>query len=915
MLCKYYLMVGSSIVDIGNQDNCMDASNMITNLSDIQASYARSGLGGVVRKCGSTISFAFAAREALIKEYRSNYLKSQAAFAIYAITNNWTYIKAWECPLDFSSFNWDTHLAYITCLDNSAAAIIKANKSTQYEYPVAELKELSQLNYDGVKVRNEATFELCGNSVEGQSYSTSEVFGANYSIWIPPFNKITDKLSINNAILMHNQVEDLTAPLILYPGGWIGSGSNSNTTSYFLECLQDCVVSLDFTNIKIWGYNAGMTNGPYDLGLIFLLFKIPTSGWPELIFNQIPTLRGTEHTYHCELSGNISLSKGEKLQLGIMRFSLIGATGIGTTTFYMPNDSGLAAWNGVAEPMKVDVVTPKTLLNKILESMSGSIEVRGEIKETVFDQENNRLKNTLLVASESIRDMKDAKIYSSFNKFCDFMEAEFGYVYVISPCEPSAPGIRDEVLKEYLEFEGFFVTDDALGGFTVPSGLSYQIKYNNPENYKGAFCALASDGKYYTTWPGSDKYQEYGDWFTTSLKIDTNFRDKTTGIYYYSKEEAIKILHEYVLDKISIKEFDAISHFGGFERSVIFLSDTYTGHVEASNIVYASAFAKFLYKDGNAYYPVFEGAESYNTADGPRKDVLFVDINDLELHEDGQVYVVVNNTSLVKYKGEVPTLVKVDEASLVTFKHRSEVFKNQVIKRIQLFTEPKYTVAGDRIHSELQIGYEKQDYDNGNNGYDEFNFTNYYATGITIKGSTLRLICPYRADCYGFEELAEKRGAETSSTDTDAHVFLVNVLPNKSDGKYVIDRTLRVDGAYTETVFNAAYAPVFMIEANKGYIGMFTQRLRFASSDGNSSIAIDRKKVSSDVKMNGRMFTSGDITIQTNDIELPEDWEGIIQFEWEGYVFQGFLKSVDTNFHRNEAFEYELIEKEQICLQ
>lgn len=915
MLCKYYLMVGSSIVDIDNQNHCIDASNMITNLSEIKASYTRSGLGGVVRKCGSRFSFAFAARDLLIKEYRSKYLKSQASIAIYAITNNWTYIKAWECPLDFSSFSWDTHLASINCLDNSAAAIIKANKSTQYEYPVAELKELSQLHYDGVKVRNEATFELCGNSVEGQSYSTSEVVGGSYCIWIPPFNKITDKLSVNNAIQMHDQVEALTAGRSGGWEDWLGPGPNTNTTSYFLECLQDCVVSLDFTNIKIWGYNAGMTD-PYGLGLVFLLFKIPTSGWPEPLLGQIPTLRGTEHTYHCDLSGSFSLIKGEKLQLGIMRYSLIGATGIGTTTFYMPNDSGLAAWNGIAAPIDVDVVTPKVLLNNILESMSGSVEVLGEIKETVFDQENNRLKNTLLVASESIRGMKDAKIYSSFNKFCDFMEAEFGYVYAISPCEPSTPGIRDEVLKDYLEFEGFFVADDViLSGFTVPDGLSYKVKCSGYEGYESIFYAYASDGKYYIAWPDSDKYQEYGDWFATSLKVDTHFRDKTTDIYYYTKEEAIKVLHEYVFDKISTKEFDAISHFGGFERSIVFLSDTYTGNVEASHIVYASAFTKFLYKEENAYYPVFNGAESYNTADGPRKDVLFVDINDLELHEDGQVYVVVNNTSLVKCKGDVPTLVKVDEASLVTFKHRSEVFKNQVIKRIQLFTEPEYVVSSDRIHSELQIGYEKQDYDNGNNGYDEFNFTNYYTTGITIKGSTLRLVCPYRADCYGFEELAEKRGSETSSTDTDAHIFLVNVLPDKSDKKYIIDRTLKVEGAYTETVFNAAYAPAFMIEANKGYIGMFTQRLRFASSDGNSSIAIDGKKVSSDVKINGRLFTSGDITIRTNDIELPEDWEGIVQFDWDGYVFQGFLKSVDANFHRNEAFEYELIEKEQICLQ
>lgn len=904
-------MIGSSVVDVENEDSCIDASNMIKNLDEITATYERSGLGGVVRKCGSKFEFVNEARDLLIREYRSKYLKSQASIAIYTINNDWTYSKAWECPLDFGTFSWDSYQASTYCIDNSAAAIIKANKSTQYEYSVSELKESGRLHYDGVKIRNEVTFELVGASVEGESYSTSTVYGSGYCIWIPPFSYIKGDTPVNKSFVYQDQKESLTALQNSGLEGFFGSGPNTNISSYFLECLEDCIVSLDFTNIKVWGRNEGMAN-PYLLNLIFQLYKIPVVGLPLMIANQAVELRGSEYDYYCGLKGDFHLLRGEKMQFVLRRLDLFSNIGIGTTTFNMSNDSGFVVWNETATPVDMDVITPKALLNRILESMGGTIEIRGEIEEAVNAAENKRLKNTLLVAAEAIRGMQEAKIYSSFNKFCDFMEAEFGYVYTIASCEPAEGDIPEEYLKDYLNFDGFVKPGEGDNPGLAPSdGTIVQVRYNETGNFGRTFLGYA-DGVYYFMWNGCEDYQNYGDGFTSTLKTDVVFRDRSTGTYYDVKNNGL-IEHE--LDNINIKGYNAISRFGGISYDMPFDSGIYTNHVKVANIIYVALIGKFMYADEARCYSIFPGSTEYNGESfGPRKDVLFVDINDKEQYEEGQVYVPVN-TDLVKYKGDVPVLTKKEEAALVTFKHRSEVFKNRVVKKIRLFTEPEYKIESSRIYSELQVGYEKQDYDNGNNGYDEFNFTNYYTSGVALREKTLALICPYRADCYGFEELAEKRGSETSSTDSDSHIFLVNVLSEKVGGKYIIDRTMKVAGAYTDTVFNAAYAPMFMVEANMGYIGMFTQRLTFASSDGNSSIAIGEKKMSSSIKIADRLFTSGNILIKTNDVDLPSDWEGIIQFEWDDYVFQGFLKSMDANFHRNEAFEYELIEKEQLCTQ
>ena len=66
MLCKYYLQLGSRTLDVGSAE-CIDVSSMIKNLDSIKVSYARTDLGGVVRKCGSEIEFTGKAYEAIVK--------------------------------------------------------------------------------------------------------------------------------------------------------------------------------------------------------------------------------------------------------------------------------------------------------------------------------------------------------------------------------------------------------------------------------------------------------------------------------------------------------------------------------------------------------------------------------------------------------------------------------------------------------------------------------------------------------------------------------------------------------------------------------------------------------------------------------------------------------------------------------
>ena len=439
-----------------------------------------------------------------------------------------------------------------------------------------------------------------------------------------------------------------------------------------MECNKDCQITIDLTKLIV-----SFVENP-NSSLLFNLYKIKADGTVATAYGD-----GQNGYYYVR---TISLEKGDKLQIS----TIVGNTNGGYNKAYIYSSDLPITWTGRMDSKNVDCISLNTLLGKILSSISSdSVTLTGSICETINGVENERLKNTKIVAAESIRQMVGAKIYTSFKDFSAFMESVFGYVYEIIPV----------ATEEYTE------------------------------------------------------------------------------------------------------------------------------------------------------------------------------------------------------------------DSIVTFRHRSEVFANEVVKSIRIATEPRFCINKGLIYSALKIGYEKQDYDNGNNGFDEFNFTNHYKTGTTLSTTTLELLCPYRADCYGFEQVAEKIGKPQESGDSDNDVFIVKVLPELSNERYIIDRTLIIEGAFSDTVFNGTFAPPYMVEANKQYIGSFCKELKFASSEGNSTIIIGGVPINSDIETNEPLFSVGEVAFKTNDFILPKNFQGLIEFEWEGRKYQGYLADVEISYESSGILEYKLLEK------
>lgn len=246
---------------------------------------------------------------------------------------------------------------------------------------------------------------------------------------------------------------------------------------------------------------------------------------------------------------------------------------------------------------------------------------------------------------------------------------------------------------------------------------------------------------------------------------------------------------------------------------------------------------------------------------------------------------------------------------VVTFRPRKDYFENEVVKEIEDYNGYTMNVNSSLIYSQVNVGYDKQDYDSVN-GKDEFRFTNIYNTGITMTDNKLEIISPYRADAYGIEFLAQKIGEDTTDNESDTSVFFVCVNDNGTN--YVLDRSVQIEGVISpSTMFNVMYSPTSMVEANKDYLGGFVDDLLYASSEGNTEVIINGEAENRDIEFNGGLFCVNEVEVETSDIELPEQMTGIVRLQHQGEMLEGYYKSADFCYTKTKTAKITMIMKKQ----
>lgn len=439
----------------------------------------------------------------------------------------------------------------------------------------------------------------------------------------------------------------------------------------------------------------------------------------------------------------------------------------------------------------------------------------------LFSEFDARLNKTYLLAAESVRAIADAKIYTTFNDFCDWMETVFGYVYTLG--EPIPAQYQGIMTMGSINDDWSFDAGDIHG--RVVDGYC-------PDGYYGDAPSFIRSHNCFCVWDNHETGNMYTQW-----------------------------------------------------------KDSY----------------------------------KYNDENGKgRKDIIF---------DNGRNYYVMgDNDDLVEFTGDVKAASRITQQ--INFVHRSELFQNE--DQGILFTdatELQTKIDSSMLYSIVEVGYEKQDYET-ECGRDEWNFMNYYNTGIDVIEKKLTLQSKYRADCYGLEFLSQERAKDSTDNKSDNTVFFVycKIVTNeeeqdigeagsRGDGEddvpvnvkttLQIDRSAKITGALTNTVFNGEFSPCYCVKANEGYISAIAPdvTLQFASSDGNSDIVIDGIKTTANIPLNQRWFAESEVEFEAMDLDRSIDFSKLIKVVKSGLVYSGFLKETEYCFARSTEVKYTLIVK------
>lgn len=639
-----------------------DATNELVNWDDVEMSFKRGDYDGVVRSFSTKFEFTNGAYSLLLKEYLSNYLNSSATLVFYTRNNSWLLNEKFRCALDYSTFSYNDTTCEINAVDNSLASLIKAKKGTQYEYPVKEIKESQPLDYDRLLMNSDIKWSIPSDAEEPNvSHVMTAYPNAYYTI---PFYMLGQpEIATKDIVEVFDTAENRF----------------ESTESLFGEYLFKNISDRDLTiRIKV-KFSVFITYQRPGVSFpIYIRLSSYNENSKELkIYYQSATIQ-TFNTYTVDIDENLTISPGEMINFNIALAKSDPIYQNFPVNFKFNSlDTPLnISFSERGKSVKIDCISPKVLLNRLLRSITDKNNVTGEIATGV----DERLDMAMIVPAESIRGLPNAKIYTSYIKFANWMSAEFGFVPVI----------------------------------------------------------------------GDEK---------------------------------------------------------------------------------------------------------------------------------------------------------------VTFVHRDTLFQDTEIKDLQDSTSDlEYNVNAGLVYSGVKVGYDKQDYDSVN-GRDEFRFTNEYTTGITLTDNVLELVSPYRADAYGMEFLAEKRGEDTTDSDSDNDIFFVGASLDGEKYKLVRDGYTISGVISPSTMFNAMYSQRFMIEANARYIGAFANALEFTSSDGNSDVTINGVSERSSIVLGNKLFTVGELSVKTGDLEIPSDLTGYIRVEKNGRIYKGYVKSASYNYGRPEAVKYSLIVK------
>ena len=574
MLTKYILTINGSAYELQQDD--------LRNWSDIKCSYKRSSYDGVVRSFTSQFEFVNRAYELLMRAYLADRFNASATVSVLTLSESWGFVKQFEAPLDFSTISWENETIKINSVDNSLAAMIKSKKSTTYEYKVGtDIKTDKSLLYDRLYMTESAMYEL----TQGESIDNSADIVVTFEKDKHPFVGL-----INSEVVVNQTV-------------YFIDDQDTGTDTYVLEIVKACTVTLASSfkwredkgtgsaalyvtripadgstkvsqHIGTIGKDAYLTDrGTYtSASALWSAYKTPSKGDWALVngivwrteeymddgtaaYRWYSTGKGVDAAFVQASTSKVTIDcvKGDKIAI---------THSVGADCDVRVCESKMTfSWNAKGDNVSIPAFTPEQVAGALLRKMAdGKLNVP-----VTISSHDARLAKTLVLAAESARGLAQAKLYASFNQFCDWMSAVFGYVYTIGETKSS----RFTAKRTFNGFVGHEYTSAGhYGGDVTPSMITYNTATKR-------FVVIVGD-KTYTYWDGWLDYMQNG---TSEIpRTDTLFLTTDTiptcvafendaSMHYRDPEEipglpsqAVTFLHrsELMGEDADVKTFDGV---------------------------------------------------------------------------------------------------------------------------------------------------------------------------------------------------------------------------------------------------------------------------------------------------------------------------------------------------------------------
>lgn len=875
MLTKYFIEIDGIREEV--------PQHCLKNWDEIECDYKRAGFSGVTRSFTSQFEFVGEMYDKLMTLYLRDGINAHATLSLFTITDRWEWEEQFTTNLDFSSVEWDNYILKIFSIDDSLASKIKARKGTKYEFVVGQDIPVSDiLSYDRITLPNSVSHEIMGNGDETDGNSITGGYHKDGSVTIISSSNLKrlPTYIVGNAVTYENSP-------ILY------KDEDDSSGSYFIKIEK----ATTFLNIDIdISFNGNICpRGAYIKNAEIYLMKFDASN-PNINSNYINLgtvlkIDSSNNTTREFLGCFPSLAALKKAYPNPPQniYAIIGTS------------------NKLGECEAV-YYTPTTL-NGPTEWIQGPLSFYTDFTADCLEQR--------------FRSKFDLSSYAVGSMFALVYKCTMGWDKWYDPISELHFSIKSKITTRWsskakpISIDALTPTSicKAVLGKITDNKLNTNVIIDNTDSRIDKTRLFAAESirnipgaKFYTT------FNDFCDWMETVF-----------GYTYYlgpRVKAQFQRLQKYSMMWI-LSSDNHVLHTpcpGGHFKDVVRIKGT--------------PYFAVLGEDRNPdqslnFYTKWEGSELYNdpTTGKARLDTLFYDENYNGCYFNSEY---TYNT----YPGDVNKGIV--DSQTIHFVPRNSIFAGSNIIKIANATEIQYTINTDIAYSKITIGYNKQEYE-AECGRDEWNFSAQYNTGIDKLEKSLTLSSKYRADCYGFEFLAQERAKDTTDNKSDNTVFFAycstNVISTDVEGdnddyrtrtdddstNVIETTTLAIDrsdceivGALSNDVFNGQYSPCKCAYANAAYIaaGLCPSILKFASFDGNTDVCIDGVYGNADIPLNEQLFTLGELEFISPDVDTELDVNALYEVQSNGITYRGFIKEVSFKYANNETAKYNLIVKD-----